>query len=209
MAEQPAPPFLLHFHAAVYVIWLVLVSVQIFLVETGDIKRHKTLGMGHGSPFGVHGSTGIGSGARGSSKTVGTPSYAPQFLSLEFEGMFVFSVFIIAGLLWRRNLSAHKRLMILSAVAISDAGFARLWIMGFKVTVPGLFGWWLQYFWGIALLLIAMAAWDLWRRRRIHPAVLAGAALLWTRAWVATTLNFSLTWKVMMITLVNAWDFRG
>ena len=39
MAEQPGPPAILHIHATVYVVWLVLVSVQIFLVETGD-PRH-------------------------------------------------------------------------------------------------------------------------------------------------------------------------
>ena len=44
-----------------------------------------------------------------------------------------------------------------------------------KVTLPGPFGWWLQFVWGIALVLIAMAAWDLWRRRRIHPAVMVTA----------------------------------
>ena len=81
--------------------------------------------------------------------------------------------------------------MILAAVAISDAGFARLWLMGFKVTVPGHFGWWLQYYWGIALMLIAMMAWDLWKRGRVHPAVLAGAALLWTGQFITTELFFS------------------
>ena len=95
---------------------------------------------------------------------------APQFLALEFEEMFAFSAFIIAGLLWRKDPAAHKRLMILSAVAISDAGFARIWLIGIKVTPPGLLGWWVQYYWGIALLLVSMIAWDLWRRRRIYPS---------------------------------------
>jgi hypothetical protein len=99
--------------------------------------------------------------------------------------------------------------MILSAVAISDAGFARLWLNGFKVTAPGHFGWWLQYYWGIALILIAMMAWDWWKRGRVHPAVLAGAALLWTGEWIATELYFSPTWKAMMVALINAWGYRG
>src|SRR5579862_6653650 len=44
MSETPAPPNILHIHAAVYVLWLVLVSVQIFLVQTGDIRLHMRLG---------------------------------------------------------------------------------------------------------------------------------------------------------------------
>ena len=46
--------------------------------------------------------------------------------------------------------------MILSAVAIADAGFARIWLVGIKKEIPGLFGWWLQYYWGIFLILVAI-----------------------------------------------------
>jgi len=131
------------------------------------------------------------------------------FLALEFEEMFAFSTFIIAGLLWRKDMAAHKRLMILAAVSISDAGFGRVWQMGFKVVPPGPLGWWVQFFWGIALLLIAMMAWDLWRRRRIHPAVLFGAAVPWGGEAVATTLYFTPAWTTAMTGLVRAWGYAG
>jgi hypothetical protein len=209
MAERPAPPPLLHFHAAVYVIWLVLVSVQIFLVEAGDIRRHRTLGWATAILSAVMVPLGLAAAFVDQARQAGTSEYTPQFLSLEFEEMFAFSTFVIAGILWRRNPPAHKRLMILSAIAISDAGFARLWIIAFKLTLPGVFGWWLQYFWGIALMLIAMGAWDIWKRGRVHPAVLAGAALLWGGQWIAAELFFSPGWKTMMVALVNAWGYRG
>ena len=99
--------------------------------------------------------------------------------------------------------------MILSAVAISDAGFARIWLMGIKVTPPGLLGWWVQYYWGIALLLVSMIAWDIWRRRRIHPSVLLGAAVLWGGQIVVTALEFSPGWKGAMAALVKAWGYAG
>jgi hypothetical protein len=209
MAEQPAPPAILHIHATVYVIWLVLVSVQIFLVETGDIRRHKTLGWWTAVVSAVMVPLGLTAAFVDQARQIGTPDYAPQFLSLEFGEMIGFSTFITAGILWRKKVAAHKRLMILAAVAISDAGFARLWIAGSRITVPGHFGWWLQYYWGIALMLIAMMAWDWWKRGRVHPAVLAGAALLWTCQFIATELFFSASWKAMMIALVNAWGWRG
>jgi len=107
-------------------------------------------------------------------RQVGHPDYAPQFLALEFEEMIAFSTFIIAGLLSRRNPAEHKRYMILSAVAISDAGFARIWLIGINHTFPGPFGWWIQYFWGITLLLIAMLAWDWFKHRRVMRSVLWG-----------------------------------
>jgi hypothetical protein len=67
----------------------------------------------------------------------------------------------------------------------------------------------LQYFWGIFLLLVAMAAWDLWRRRRIHPAVLLGAAFLWNCEIVVTVLNFSPAWRRAMVRLVDARGYTG
>jgi hypothetical protein len=50
-----------------------------------------------------------------------------------------------------------------------------------------------------------MAAWDLWRRRRIHPAVLFGAAVLWTGEIIVTLLNFTPAWHQAMARLVDAW----
>jgi hypothetical protein len=44
MGETPPPPFILHVHAAVFVLWLALVSLQILWVEIGKLRRHKQLG---------------------------------------------------------------------------------------------------------------------------------------------------------------------
>ena len=44
LGETPPPPYILHIHGAIYVFWLILVSVQIFLVQTGDIRLHMRLG---------------------------------------------------------------------------------------------------------------------------------------------------------------------
>jgi hypothetical protein len=209
LGETPPPPAILHFHGMVFVVWLGLVTAQIFLVESGDIRRHKTLGWATAIFSAVMVPLGIVAALVDQARQVGHPDYAPQFLALEFEEMFAFSTFIIAGLLWRKDPAAHKRLMILSAVAISDAGFARAWLMGIKVAPPGPLGWWLQYFWGIGLLLISMMAWDLWRRRRIHPAVLFGAAVLWGGQIVVTALNFAPGWKTAMVALVKAWAWTG
>lgn len=99
--------------------------------------------------------------------------------------------------------------MILSAVAISDAGFARIWLIGINRTFPGPFGWWIQYFWGITLLLIAMFAWDWFKHKRVMRSVLWGAALLWGGEAIVTILNFSPAWKSSMAALVKMWGYAG
>jgi hypothetical protein len=169
----------------------------------GKIRRHKQLGWLTVAVSVLMVPLGLAAALVDQVRQVTHPDYAPQFLALECEEMITFSVFMTAGVILRRNPAAHKRLMIFSAVAISDAGFARIWLIGIKTELPGLFGWWLQYFWGIFLILVAMAAWDLWRRRRIHPTVLFGAAFLWTGEIITTVLNFSPAWRDLMIRLVK------
>jgi hypothetical protein len=103
MHESPPPPIILHFHAAVFVLWLVLVSVQIFLVETGDIRLHRRLGWAIAIFSAAMVPLGLAAALVDQARQVGHLDYAPQFLSLEFEEMFAFSAFIAAGLLTRRN----------------------------------------------------------------------------------------------------------
>ena len=207
--ESPPPPPLLHLHAAVYVIWLILVSVQVLLVESGNVRLHMRLGWATAILSAAMVPLGLTAAIVDQARQVNHPDYAPQSLALEFEEMFAFSTFVIAGLFTRKNLAEHKRLMILSAVAISDAGFARIWLMGINYTLPGPFGWWLQFYWGITLMLIAMLAWDWFKHKRVMRSVLWGAALLWGGEAIVTILHFSPTWKASMARLVRIWGHAG
>src|ERR1700721_551343 len=209
LSEGPPPPLILHVHAAVFVLWLGLVTLQILWVEIGNLRRHKQLGWMTVAVSVLVVPLGLAAALVDQARQVAHSDYAPQFLALEFEEMIAFSIFMTAGVIYRRNPAAHKRLMLLSAVAISDAGFGRIWQMGIKTEIPGLFGWWLQFFWGIFLILVALGAWDLWHRRRIHPAVLFGAALLWTGEIITTILNFSPAWRALMVRLENVWGFAA
>jgi hypothetical protein len=209
MHETPPPPGILHIHAAVYVFWLVLVSMQIFLVQSGNIRFHMRLGWATAIVSAAMVPLGLVAALVDQARQVDHPDYAPQFLALEFEEVLAFSTFIIAGLLSRKSLAEHKRWMILSAVAISDAGFARMWQMGIKHVFPGPFGWWLEYFWGITLILIAMLAWDWFKHKRVMRPVVLGAALLWGGEIAATILNFNPAWKSSMVALVRMWGYTG
>lgn len=137
LGEVPPPPLILHVHAAVFVLWLGLVTLQILWVEMGNLRRHKQLGWLTVAVSVLMVLLGLAAALVDQARQVTHPDYAPQFLALEFEEMIAFSIFMAAGVIFRRNPAAHKRLMILSAVAISDAGFARIWLMGIKTQIPG------------------------------------------------------------------------
>jgi hypothetical protein len=112
LGESPPPPFILHFHAAVYVLWLGLVTLQILWVEVGNLRRHKQLGWLTVAVSVLMVPLGIEAAVVDQARQVTHPDYAPQFLSLEFEEMFAFSIFTAGGVIFRRNPAAHKRLML-------------------------------------------------------------------------------------------------
>ena len=207
--ETPPPPAILHLHGAVYAAWLGLVAFQVFLVEKGDIRLHKNLGWATAVVSAAMVPLGIVAALVDQARQISHPDYAPQFLGLEFVDMLGFAIFIAAGLLWRKDPAAHKRLMILSALALVDASFSRAWQLTIKAVPTGPFSWWMQYFLGTTLMLIAMAAWDLWRRRRIHPTVLFGMVVLWSGELASVVMQYSPSWKVAMVALVKAWGYAG
>jgi len=208
-AETPPPPLLLHLHAIVYVLWLVCVTAQIALVELRNPALHRRLGWWLAGLSVAMVPLGFAASMVDMARAAAHPAYQPQFLALEFQSMLVFSVLLAAAVAMRRDLAAHKRLMILLTVCLLDPGTSRAWSLFSPIHPPGAFGWWLTYFWGNAALLLAMIGWDLRHHGRIHPALLAGGALLAVGEAVAVALQFSPWWHGAAARLVAAWGWAG
>jgi hypothetical protein len=49
----------------------------------------------------------------------------PEFLSIAFSGVICMAILLPWGILMRRNSAAHRRMLILAIICISDAGFSR------------------------------------------------------------------------------------
>ena len=69
------------------------------------------------------------------------------------------------GVLMRRNSAAHRRVLILATICISDAGFSRF-VSLFLPAPTGFLGTYLFYEGGNVLLMLLMFLWD-WKRNRI------------------------------------------
>ena len=101
--------------------------------------------------------------ARGSAPPGSDPL---AFLVVPLFDLVLFSGFIIAALVMRRQKDAHKRLMLLAYVSIIAAATARL---------PGMLLLGPPAFFGLALLfVIAGVVYDYASRGRVHPSVLVG-----------------------------------
>lgn len=208
-SEAPSPPPILYLHGGIFLLWLVLVSLQVLWVELGNLRLHKQMGWLTVVVSALMVPITIVAALVDEARQVSHADYMPQFLGVEMEELIGFCGCMVAGVLWRRSPSAHKRLMILAAISISDAASARIFLYTFPVHFPGTVGFFAQFFWGNVVLIAAMIGWDLWRYRRIHPAVVFGGALILSGEIIATVLCFSPAWQQAMTRLVMAWGYGG
>lgn len=202
--KRPPAAGILYVHAAVFVGWLVLVSAQVAYVLLGRLRQHRRLGSKAGYvvllmvPLGL--ATGLTAAAQGRASSA--------ILALNLVDLLGFIAFIAMGLRCRNHPAAHKRLMMLAMVSIADPGFARISLHLLPHPQTPL-GWFIHVFYGNVLLLVAMSGWDLWRRRRIHPALLAGGLSLAGAELLTAFIAFSPAWKAMAMSLVDIWGYSG
>lgn len=209
MTEKPSPPLILHLHGAVYFVWLVFVTAQIALVELRKPALHRRLGWWLVGLSLAMVPLGLVAAMVDMARAAAHTPYQPEFLGLEFQAMLVFAILLTLAVRMRRDIAAHRRLMMLLVVDLLDPGTSRAFGFFSPIHPAGAFGWWLNFFWGNAALLLAMIGWDRWRHGRVHPALLGGGALLAAGEAIAVALEFSPWWHVVAGRLVAAWGWTG
>jgi hypothetical protein len=182
---------LLHFHGIVFTAWLVLLVAQTSLVAANRTRLHRKLGVGGGVLAGLMVAVGVYTSLVRANAGAAPPGVSPlAFLTIPLGDMLVFSGLVGAGFYYRRRLDSHKRLMMLSTIAILPAALARLPFDFIQQAGP-------LAFFGLAYVFIAALGLYDWRYRgRIHPATLWGGLCLMishplrlliggTEAWLA------------------------
>ena len=107
------------------------------------------------------------------------------------------------GVLMRRNSAAHRRVLILATVCISDAGFSRM--VGLFLPAPSTFlGTYLFYEGGNLFLIVLIFLWD-WKRDRVMKQFLLAAFLVIAAGLAATGLYFNNAWQTISREWLEAW----
>jgi hypothetical protein len=165
----PLPSVLVHVHGLVMSLWVVLFSVQAYLISSKRIKLHMTLGMASvllAAAIVVTGlMTAVAAGARGS----GFPGYEPLvFMNVPFTGVFVFAILFAAAIYYRKNAANHKRLMLVTVLIFLSPSISRLPLP----FIPMLGSIW---FFGLpALIGVALLIGDTYRTGKLNRAFLYG-----------------------------------
>ncbi len=199
------PPLALHLHAAVFTIWMFLLTVQVLLVVRDRVDIHRKLGWflaAWACLMGVMGPVGLYTAVMMHVRKHG-PGPDP-FMCVQLLDISSFLVLLAIGISLRRNPAAHKRLMILSSAALASPGFSRFlgYVYPASPTTSLLFL--VNVYYGNILLIVLMLGWDLYRGRLIRSHVIASIAL-----FVCLCLNSFLffwpPWSDLTFRWITAW----
>ncbi len=165
----PLPSLLVHAHGLVMSLWVVLFSVQAFLISSKRIKLHMTLGI-----FGVALAaavvvTGLMTGYALLVRGGAFPGYSPNvWFMIPAVDMLLFVLIFSAAIYYRKNPANHKRLMLVTVLNFLPPSIGRL-------PLPFILDLGTIWFFGIpALIGIALLVADTYRNGKLnHPFAVA------------------------------------
>jgi hypothetical protein len=207
LGQKPPAPLIVHVHAVVFAVWMLILTAQVMLVMKNRVGWHMKMGLFAAGWAGVMMVVGPWTAIAWQAVHVRKFMQPPQFLVINFVDIVGFAVLLSWGLALRKNPAAHKRMMILATVSLADPGFARIpkHLLDWKPATP--FGMFWFVFYGNVLLIALMAAWD-WRNRRLMRQFVIGAAGLLATEWVMATLFFWPPLQATTLGWVEAWARR-
>jgi FtsH-binding integral membrane protein len=181
-----APETFFYVHGAIFTAWMLLLLLQPVLVARQRTDLHRKLGWVGAAlaaaMIGV-GFEGALLAARRPGGFMGLDIPATVFLIVPLLDIALFALLVGLAIARRRDLQAHKRLMLVGTISILGAAVARL-PLSFMVGP-------IAFFVGTDLFLLPLVAWDLRSRGRLHPVTLWGGLLLIAsqpfRLWVSGT----------------------
>ncbi len=202
--SMPPVPFIVHIHAIATTVWLLTATALVLLVETGNVGLHRRIGWFAAGYAALVIVIAPWSELSWQALNLQTPgSLPPQFLSIAFSGVLCMAVLLPWGVRMRRNSAAHRRVLILATIAISDAGFSRL--VGLFMPAPTTFlGTYLFYEGGNLFLILLMFLWDL-KRDRVMKQFLMAAGFVIAAGLIATGLYFNSTWQAISRAWLEGW----
>lgn len=202
--ENPPAPPVIKVHAIIFSVWLLLLTAQVLLVLRDRVAWHRKLGWFAAAWAGLMAVFGPWAAMASQAAMLHTQFSDPPFLSVNIVDIGSFLTLLACGIALRKNPAAHRRMMMLSTVAIADPGFSRFWSWVQPNEPSTVLAWFFYNFYGNVLMLVLMAAWD-WYRGRLMRSFAIGAAGLLAALYAASWLYFWPPWRTQTAGWVEAW----
>lgn len=192
-------PLVTHLHVVAYTGWLVLLAAQVWLVRTGRAATHRRLGLAALILLPAMAVLGPATAYYGVADNPYMPDKWIAWLSVNYTNAIGSVVLLAAGLLLRRDPAAHKRLMVMGTIALTEPGFSRIWEPLLEARLgEGYLPFYVSTYIGTFLLVLAVGAYDLATRRRLHPAYIAAALWIFANQALADWLFHQPFWLAAM-----------
>lgn len=201
-AEPPSLGPILPIHAALCTGWILFFALQTGLVATRRMELHRlggTAGLSLAAGVAFTGfAVGILSARTGSTMVPGADPYA--FLTFPCAVLFLFTLFVGLGVVNRHRPDVHKRMMLLATISMVIPALARLAVrLQGPWLPPGPVGGMMF----ASLFLLALIAFDLATRRRLHLATMGGGALLLLSEPLRVLVGSTALWHVVARGLIG------
>ncbi|WP_095013091.1 hypothetical protein [Tsuneonella mangrovi] len=192
-------PWYVHVHALTYSSWLVLLVWQVTMVRTGNIETHKRFGRLALVILPLMLVTGPMVAIMSREAMPDPDPGNLTFMSTQFTNVLGCVPLLFAGYLLRRDPATHKRLMLMGSIAITEPGFSRILHHPlYEWLGDGVARYYFETYPGTLLLMLAVAAYDLRTRGRLHPAWIFAFCWVFANEWLASWLyyqdGFWLSW---------------
>lgn len=162
--------WLIHLHAALFTVWLLLYISQAMLIMTGQARVHQRMGpwlAAYGFAIAAVGLYAAGLLANRLGQRENDFEAAAAFIFFPVIDMVYFAGFLAAAVIYRRRPDLHKRAMLLATFSIAVVGLGRLvGRTGFESVVV-----WQSL--NLAPLLIAIG-YDMFVCRKVYPILAVG-----------------------------------
>jgi hypothetical protein len=192
-------PLIVHLHVVAYAGWLVLLAVQVWLVRTGRVAVHRRLGVAALVLLPAMIVLGPATAFYGVADNPYMPDKWIAWLSVNYTNALGSVALLTGGFLMRRNPAAHKRLMLMGTIALTEPGFSRIWLSFLEARLgEGYVPFYFSTYIGTLVLVIAVGAYDFATRRRLHPAYIAAALWIFANEALATWLFYQPFWLTAM-----------
>ena len=188
---------LLHVHATVFTLWILLQVVQPALIASGRRQAHRLLGwFGAALAFLVWllGNLASIEAMRAGYKGMGGPH---AFYAITFFSMQAFGIIVLLGIWKRGEPEAHKRLMLLSSASILEAAVGRLPLQMVVETAP------LSFYLGADLIILAGILYDRGSRGAVHKVWVWGGGALVASQFVRVAIMNTEPWLAFARTMAG------
>ncbi len=192
--DTPALAPHIHLHGVVAALWPALMVTQVLLILARNYQLHRTLGM-------VAVVVAVLFVITAAMASLGKPRPTEAMraiLILPTHQLVLFSLFVAAGIRFRREAASHKRLMYLATFITVMTAMRRLQTLLDIPTSP-----YQTLIVASVLLLLPLFVYDAFTLRRIHPVTWGGTLLVFAAIPLHSVVGYTAGWQHFADWLTN------